>query len=114
MNGNFTMKRNGLILLLTLLAGAVSAQHEISLAGIWKFKLDPFETGISSNGVQLLPGLPEEITLPGSTDQARKGYPTQDMSSLRLTRQVEYKGPAWYEKEIYVPAEWQGKERAGY
>lgn len=104
------MKRNGLILLLTLLAGAVSAQHEISLAGIWKFKLDPFETGISSNGVQLLPGLPEEITLPGSTDQARKGYPTQDMSSLRLTRQVEYKGPAWYEKEIYVPVEWQGKE----
>lgn len=109
MNKTIEIKSTGLILLLTLLTGVATAQQEISLAGIWKFKLDPIETGISSNGVQLLPGLPEEITLPGSTDLAGKGYPTQDMSSLRLTRQVEYKGPAWYEKEIYVPEEWSGK-----
>ena len=123
------LKENCLLLVLILLAGTVCAQdgssaderafpsrlpaaadqNEISLAGIWKFKLDPFETGISSNGVQLLPGLPEEITLPGSTDQAGKGNRTQGMTSLRLTRQFEYKGPAWYEKEIFVPAEWNGK-----
>jgi hypothetical protein len=75
----------------------------ILLAGIWKFKLDPFFTGINSNGVQLLPALPETIVLPGSTDEAGKGYKTQEMTSLRLTRMYEYKGAAWYEKEIVVP-----------
>jgi hypothetical protein len=82
----------------------------IPLAGIWKFKLDPFFTGISSNGVQLMPQLPEEITLPGSTDQAGKGVKTQDMTSLRLTRMFEYKGAAWYEKEVFIPLAWKDKE----
>lgn len=81
----------------------------LSLAGIWKFQLDPFLTGISSNGVQLLPRLADEITLPGSTDQAGKGYRTQGMTSLRLTRLFEYKGAAWYEREILIPESWQGK-----
>lgn len=82
----------------------------ISLAGIWKFKLDPFSTGVGSNGVQLFPNLAEEIILPGSTDQAGKGYKTQEMTSLRLTRMFEYKGPAWYEKEVFIPENWKGKE----
>jgi len=82
----------------------------IPLEGIWKFRLDPFNTGISSNGVQILPQLPEEITLPGSTDQAGKGYRAEGMTSLRLTRSFEYKGAAWYEKEIFVPENWKGKE----
>ncbi|MEL7589596.1 MAG: sugar-binding domain-containing protein [Prolixibacteraceae bacterium] len=89
---------------------AANRNNVISLAGIWKFKLDPFLDGISSNGVQILSGLPEEITLPGSTDQAGKGYKTQHMTSLRLTRLFEYKGPAWYEKEIYIPGEWKDQE----
>jgi hypothetical protein len=82
----------------------------IPLDGIWKFKLDPFFTGISSNGVQLMPQLPEEITLPGSTDQAGKGLKTQDMTSIRLTRMFEYKGAAWYEKEIFIPNNWKNKD----
>lgn len=81
----------------------------LPLEGIWKFKLDPFETGINSNGVQLLPQLTETITLPGSTDQAGKGIKTHDMTSIRLTRAFEYKGIAWYEKEIFVPLEWKDK-----
>src|SRR5690606_29584756 len=62
------------------------------------------------NGVQLFPNLAEEIILPGSTDQAGKGYKTQEMTSLRLTRMFEYKGPAWYEKEVFIPENWKGKE----
>lgn len=89
---------------------AAEDRDVISLAGIWKFKLDPFFTGINSNGVQLIPGLEESITLPGSTDQAGKGFRTAGMTSLRLTRLFEYKGPAWYEKEIFVPVTWQDKE----
>ena len=82
----------------------------LSLDGIWKFKLDPFSSGISENGVQLLPQMPEQITLPGSTDEAGKGYKTQGMTSLRLTREFEYKGAAWYEKDVYIPPEWKDKD----
>jgi hypothetical protein len=82
----------------------------VSLSGIWKFKLDPFATGISSNGLQLLPSLAETIILPGSTDQAGKGIRTQEMTSLRLTRLFEYKGAAWYEKEVFIPEDWKDKE----
>ncbi len=86
------------------------SENVLPIEGIWHFKLDPFETGINSNGVQLLPSLAETITLPGSTDQAGKGYQTQAMTSIRLTRPFEYKGIAWYEKEIFVPLEWKDKE----
>ncbi|ANH81717.1 glycoside hydrolase family 2 [Niabella ginsenosidivorans] len=88
----------------------LSFRNTLGLEGVWKFKLDPFETGVNSNGVQLLPPLAETITLPGSTDQAGKGYKTQGMTSLRLTRAFEYKGIAWYEKEIEVPEQWKDKE----
>lgn len=104
--------------MLMLMASALLAQQKLdsgqrnalSLDGIWNFKLDPFETGINSNGVQLMPQLVETITLPGSTDKANKGIAAQGMTSLRLTRAFEYKGIAWYEKEIFVPAEWKGKD----
>ncbi len=84
-------------------------QQVIPLQGIWSFKLDPFAIGMNSNGVQLLPQLAETITLPGSTDQAGKGYQTQAMTSIRLTRPFEYKGIAWYEKDIYIPSDWNNK-----
>lgn len=90
----------------------VTSKEIIPIEGIWNFKLDPFETGVNSNGVQLLPQLAETITLPGSTDQGGKGYKTQSMTSLRLTRAFEYKGIAWYEKEIYIPADWKNKDAA--
>jgi hypothetical protein len=82
----------------------------LSLAGIWNFKLDPSGEGIAGQGSPLAKRLPDEITLPGSTDMAAKGYPAQGMTSLRLTRSFEYKGAAWYEKELYVPDQWKDKE----
>ncbi|HWB91279.1 MAG TPA: hypothetical protein VG605_05485 [Puia sp.] len=102
--------RSFVLLLIAGMTTQVAAQpRTLSLAGIWKFQLDPFLTGVSSNGVQLLPRMADEVTLPGSTDDNAKGYRTQGMTSLRLTRLFEYKGPAWYEREISIPESWQGK-----
>jgi hypothetical protein len=98
------------IFLIPVLRAQENTVQTIPIHGIWNFKLDPFESGMSSNGVQLLPQLAETITLPGSTDQAGKGYQTQAMTSIRLTRPFEYKGIAWYEKEIYVPADWTNRD----
>ena len=77
--------------------------HTISLDGIWAFKADPLGMGLQSNGLQMFPSLTETITLPGSTDEAGKGIRTQGLSSIRLTRMFEYKGPAWYEKKVFIP-----------
>lgn len=82
----------------------------ISIAGIWNFKLDPMNVSIPVKGSDFVSKFPETIVLPGSTDQAGKGYNTQDMTSIRLTRLFEYSGVAWYEKEnIFVPEEWKEK-----
>ena len=83
--------------------------HTISLDGIWSFKADPLGMGLQSNGLQMFPSLTETITLPGSTDEAGKGIRTQGLSSIRLTRMFEYKGPAWYEKKVFIPEDWAGR-----
>ncbi|MEA4937591.1 MAG: glycoside hydrolase family 2 [Paludibacter sp.] len=85
-------------------------QSVIPLNGIWMFKTDPMGMGLQSNGLQMFTSITETITLPGSTDEAGKGLRTQSISSIRLTRTNEYKGPAWYEKEVFVPLEWKDKE----
>ncbi|WP_455498451.1 sugar-binding domain-containing protein [Coprobacter sp.] len=84
--------------------------HTIPLDGIWSFKTDPLGMGLQSNGLQMFPSLTETIILPGSTDEAGKGIRTQGLSSIRLTRMFEYKGPAWYEKKVFIPEDWAGKE----
>lgn len=84
--------------------------ERIPLAGIWHFKSDLQGIGIQSNGLQMFPPFPENITLPGSTDEAGKGILTQGMTSLRLTKLYEYKGAAWYEKNIFIPEHWKNKE----
>jgi hypothetical protein len=89
--------------------GIEKKQYIIPLEGIWKFNLDPMGMGLQSNGQQMFSSITETITLPGSTDEAGKGLKTQNISSIRLTRVNEYKGPAWYEKEIFVPEEWKSK-----
>ena len=86
-------------------------RESVPLDGIWSFKLDPMNVAIPVKGSDFASRLPEEIVLPGSTDQAGKGFKTQDMTSIRLTRMFEYSGAAWYEKSnIFIPANWKGKE----
>ncbi|MDR0542820.1 MAG: glycoside hydrolase family 2, partial [Dysgonamonadaceae bacterium] len=89
----------------------VREKQTISLDGIWNFKLDPMNVSIPVKGSNFTSKFPETIILPGSTDQAGKGYKTQDMTSIRLTRLFEYRGAAWYEKtNVYIPEEWKDKE----
>lgn len=97
--------------LLSVHAQNETSKDHISLAGIWNFKLDPLNISIPVKGSNFVSKFPEEITLPGSTDQAGKGFKTQDMSSLRLTRMFEYSGAAWYEKEnIFIPESWKDQQ----
>jgi hypothetical protein len=79
-----------------------------SLAGEWAFRLDPEGKGIAEKWFDA--ALPDRIKLPGSTDEA--GYGTKNTRPpdfKYLARLVEYTGPAWYQREIEIPAEWKGK-----
>jgi len=91
----------------------------MSLAGSWQLRLDP----TSNEGVRgrwyasLLGG--EAATLPGTlhtnnarTKPARKPD-SPDQSTLGLggfTTLYGYRGAAWYQREIEIPASWTGKQ----
>lgn len=80
----------------------------IDLSGTWRFQLDPKHVGMQEKWfAERLPG---EIHLPGTTDEAKLGLPNPAKPSLDgLYRPNIYAGPAWYQRDIEVPADWKGK-----
>ena len=106
-------------LLLVLLAASVIAgaglnhvhaanTSTVDLAGTWRFRLDPKHVGLEEKWFATR--LPGEIRLPGTTDEAKLGLPNPAKPSLDgLYRPNIYAGPAWYQRDIEIPAEWKGK-----
>ncbi|KAA6336077.1 Beta-galactosidase [termite gut metagenome] len=66
----------------------------IDLSGYWKVK-----TALGTHTVKL----------PGSLTENSVGYPVTDSITKMLTQPVRYEGEATYEKEIDIPASWEGK-----
>lgn len=80
----------------------------VPLQGEWGFRLDPNHTGLQAGWFKA--ALPDRITLPGSTDEAGYGTRNNRTPDLNwLSRIYEYAGPAWYQREIDIPAAWKGK-----
>jgi hypothetical protein len=101
---------------ITILAFALSgigSAATIPLAGQWRFSLDPNHEGAQKEYFNR--DLPERITLPGSTDEAKFGTPNPNKPSLDgLYRLYVYEGPAWYQRDIDIPAAWRGKRISLY
>ena len=75
---------------------------------MWRFRLDPQHVGVKERWFESR--LPKEIRLPGSTDEAKLGLPNTAKPSLDgLYRPNVYTGPAWYQRDVEIPAGWQGK-----
>src|ERR1035437_7403699 len=135
-------KKQFLLLLLVFTAFRMFADDvqssggmELSLQGIWKFKMDPQDKGISGNWFNQ--SLSETIVLPASMTERGLGDPVTiktnwtaslyDSSWYFNSRMVKYRQPgnlkfpffltpvkyfvgaAWYQKEIEIPANWKGK-----
>jgi hypothetical protein len=124
------------ILLLALATeNAHAADTARSLAGRWRFQLDPADTGI---GAQWFDGsLPDSIKLPGSLcaqgygDEVgtnttwtgeivdRSWFTTLEYEQYRQAGNVKvpfwlqpekyYSGAAWYQRDIEIPPKWQDK-----
>lgn len=83
--------------------------QEIDLSGTWEFQTDFMDFRRGSLDVRYMHRLQETITLPGITDDYQIGYKSPYRHLDRLTRKYEYMGPAWYQREMTIPAEWNGK-----
>lgn len=88
-------------------AAADDPQSPISLAGSWRFRLDPKSIGVEEKWfTQELDG---SVTLPGTTDTNRQGVFKDERAVDRLSRVWYWKGPAWYQRDVVIPDAWQGK-----
>lgn len=133
------MKKMRVIVLILISLIGFSSQAQIrdtiDLEGLWKFQMDKKDVGISGEWYNKT--LPENIELPGSMRVRGKGNPvtieTQWTGSIYdssfyfnprykkyrqpgnvkfpfwLTPEKEYKGAAWYQKEVVIPQKWKDK-----
>jgi hypothetical protein len=121
----------------TLLAWLFSARaaETVSLAGEWRFRLDREDAGVASSWFNT--ALTERIRLPGSLQAQGMGDPVTvdtkwvggiadksffiepEYAAYRkpgnvkipfwLTPDTVYAGVAWYQRDVDVPAAWQGR-----
>jgi hypothetical protein len=104
-----------ILVLLALPAKFTCAGHEISeikplsvsLAGEWHFKPDPQNLGVSEAWYKTT--LHDPVRLPGSCEEQGYGEKSIKPASGRLTKMIRYEGLAWYQREIIIPQNWQGK-----
>ncbi len=89
--------------------GAATGQSDssLSLAGTWRFQLDPKNIGVEKKW--FAEKLEDSVTLPGTTDTNHKGIFKDEHAVDRLSRVWYWKGPAWYQREVVIPETWQGK-----
>jgi hypothetical protein len=94
-----------------LLASLAVHAESLSLAGSWRFRLDPEQAGLALRWfAQRMDG--DSIFLPGSTDQAGYGLKTAGPSRGWLSRPWIYEGPAWYQRDVVIPEAWRGRRIA--
>jgi hypothetical protein len=102
-----------ILLLVNLVASCSSDVKQIDLSGNWGFALDSADVGLTNNWFEK--ELAEEIKLPGTLDDAGIGTPNElspeleKPQVLRLTRKHSYIGPAWYQKKVTIPENWEDK-----
>jgi len=82
-------------------------REAFDLAGDWRFRLDPDGQGIDARWWD--EPLPDTAHLPGSTDENGYGDEPTERDRDKLTRLHKYVGPAWYQRDVVIPANWQGK-----
>ena len=96
-----------LLAAMILPATAAAETHTLSLAGEWRFQLDANHAGIAENWYSK--PLADTVRLPGTTDENHKGILTDHRPVDRLARVWDWKGAAWYQREVSIPEAWKGK-----
>lgn len=95
------------VMLLLLPDRALADEMLIPLAGTWRFQLDADGVGVKEKW-QAKP-LTDQVQLPGTTDENKKGTLLDARPADRLARVWSWVGPAWYQREVTIPESWAGK-----
>ena len=83
---------------------AAIATETLSLAGDWRFEI------ADTNAAGFAKELPGKIKLPGTVNDARLGPPNTMAPTLAGPWQLtNFAGPAWYQRDIEIPADWAGQ-----
>jgi len=77
------------------------------LSGGWKVQLDPDDVGMKEKWFNKQ--FTDSIMLPGTTDEYNKGIYKDEKEVERLSRVWYWKGAAWCQREVNIPAHWAGK-----
>ncbi len=106
----FPCSRFLLYLCLAILAafvGLARAGESRSLAGQWRFQLDAQRAGLTEKWYAAPLGGDASIKLPGTLDDAGLGPKnTRPPTLAGPSRLYDYAGPAWYQRDIEIPATW--------
>ena len=95
---------SAVVLGVILFVSAAAAERTISLAGEWRFEI----AGAASDAFAR--NLPGRIKLPGTIDDAGLGPKNTKAPTLEGPyRLYDYAGPAWYQRDLEVPAAWRGQ-----
>ncbi|MBO9151677.1 glycoside hydrolase family 2 protein [Chitinophaga sp. GCM10012297] len=102
------------LIIIFLFASLGASAQTMPLAGKWQYRLDPEDKGVKEEWFNQR--FERSLQLPGTLDDAGVGNATRLTPDslnkeilLMLTRKHSYTGPAWYAKEVTIPASWQHK-----
>ncbi|MBK8975573.1 MAG: beta-galactosidase [Planctomycetes bacterium] len=88
-------------------ASQPAGPESIPLAGSWGFALDPDGVGVDQQW--FANDLADTVELPGTTDENHRGIQQDERRTDRLSRPWYWKGPAWYQRRVTIPAGWRDR-----
>lgn len=98
-----------LLTLLLLTSGTfLFAQNRVSLSGQWSVKLDSLSEGVIKG--YNIATFDTKVNLPASLDELGLGEKSVGSDFGILTRKYKYYGKAWYNREIDIPKQWEGRD----
>jgi hypothetical protein len=97
-------------LLVSVCACVARAESDVlDLRGSWAFQIAGAEPSFPQANAPAQKTFSDSIELPGTTETRGKGPENPATEVMMLTRVRKFDGPAWYQRDVEIPAEWAGK-----
>ena len=90
---------------------STNVRESVDLSGEWLCALDPSNVGETKQWAKNFPAVGAlKAILPGSLDTNHIGMPTEEHTHKHLGKELNYEGPAWFQKTVMVPESFEGRK----